>query len=369
MEADTQTASVRQSRADRAGVKATRAVPLGKPGPNAVEPRLGGAKAREASAREKTARAQPAAKAPDAAAVRPAARLREVPLRRPRPAPLRHLSARVEDVLIHAVERPARGRGARSRAVVLIHGAGVDHRDWTFGFMNKIDPRWRVLAFDRPGFGASGRPSGAASALPATQARILLKAAREFGVEQTVVVGHSWGGAVAMAWGLAAPEETLGVASLAGAVAPWSLSNAIKNGRRIQSAARTALGDGLRAAALEAMAESFAPDPVPRGYAAHMETELNPLSGPTAATMADVSTINGALALMTPHYAGFDRPVELVYSDADAILSPEEQGQAAAALLPRARLTVLRGAGHMIHHTRPRPCLAALERLFSAVGR
>lgn len=285
-----------------------------------------------------------------------------------RRAPLRSLTAEAEEVLIHAVERPSRlSRSNSARAIVLIHGAGVDHRDWTFSFIDKIDPSWRVLAFDRPGFGASTRRSGAASALPANQARLLRKAAESFDVEEAIVVGHSWGGAVAMAWGLGAPENTLGVASLAGAVAPWSLSNAIKNGRRMRSAAMTAFGEGgMRAAALEAMADSFAPQSIPKGYVEHMATELNPLVGPAAATMADVSTINGALALMTPNYAGFQNHVELVYGDADEILSPVEQGEKAAEMLPNAKLTVLRGAGHMLHHSHPKQCLAALQRLISA---
>ncbi|MEM9725710.1 MAG: alpha/beta hydrolase [Pseudomonadota bacterium] len=274
----------------------------------------------------------------------------------------------MEDVPIYAVERPAKGR-ARSGApvVILIHGAGVDHRDWTFSFLDRLNPTWRVLAFDRPGFGGSGRSAGPASALPTTQARLLQKAAMAHDVERALVVGHSWGGAVGMAWGVSAPESTVGVASLAGAVAPWSLANAIKNGRRMQSTARTALGaGGMRAAAMEALAASFEPEPMPSGYADHLETDLRPLSGPAAATMADVSTINGALALLTPRYAAFERPVELVYGDADTILSIDEQGRAAAAMLPNARLTALPGAGHMLHHTKPRACLAAIERLFAA---
>lgn len=295
-------------------------------------------------------------------------RARRAPHPNPGPSPLNSLLTEVEDVIVHAMERPSRGWKKNSgRAVILIHGAGVDHRDWTFGFIDRVAPSWRVLAFDRPGFGASTRRPGAASALPATQARLLRKAAESLGVEEAIVVGHSWGGAVAMAWGVGAPEQTLGVASLAGAVAPWSLGRAIENGRRLQSAARTALGEGgMRAAAIEAMEESFSPAPIPSGYVEHMATELTPMKGPAAATMADVSTINGALALMTPSYPEFGRPVELVYGDSDVILSPIEQGETAAALLPNARLTVLKGAGHMLHHSHPARCMSAVERLIAA---
>lgn len=322
---------------------------------------------------DRAAAATPRTSTPNAGAV--ARRGKEAPKTRvsapARPSALKSVVVSVEGVRIHAVDRASRRRAARASetAVILIHGAGVDHRDWTFDFINRIDRRWRVVAFDRPGFGASERPNGAASALPATQARILRGAAAALGVRQAVVVGHSWGGAVAMAWGVDAPDTTLGVASFAGAVAPWSLANAIKNGRRIQAAARTAFGSGgLQAAAVDALSESFSPGHVPKGYFDHMATELSPLSGPTAATMADVSTINGALSLLTPKYARFERPVELIYGKEDLILSVQEQGEAAAALLPMARLTVLPGVGHMVHHSSPLSCVNALNRLLAAAA-
>lgn len=309
-----------------------------------------------------------------------APRKAEAPRRRPRtrapalvPGKPRYASlyGAAEGVRLHGAERPAARRrptaAAKRRAIVLVHGAGVDHRDWTFDFMERIDPDWRVVAFDRPGFGASERPNGAASALPTTQARLLRGAAQSLGIEDAILVGHSWGGAVVMAWGVEAPENVRGVASLAGAVAPWSLLNAIKNGRRVQAAARTALGPGgMRAAAIEAMNESFAPGAPPPGYFKHMATELNPMTGAAAATMADISTINGALALQAPRYAQMASPVELIYGDADAILSPQEQGEVAAATLPNARLTILPGVGHMVHHSRPSECVAGLERLIAA---
>ncbi|MEL6316265.1 MAG: alpha/beta fold hydrolase, partial [Pseudomonadota bacterium] len=181
----------------------------------------------------------------------------------------------VEGVRIHAVDSAAEIGRPDGRAIVLIHGAGLDHRDWTFGFLHRLDRSWRVLAFDRPGFGGSERPSGMASALPATQARLLHAAARELGVDHAVIVGHSWGGAVAMGWGLEAPETVAGIVSLAGALTPWSLAVTMDNARRLQAAARQALGSGgLRAAAVSALADSFDPDDIPAGYIDHVRTDL-----------------------------------------------------------------------------------------------
>ena len=269
------------------------------------------------------------------------------------------VEARVEGLLLHAMDRAG---DDQSTAVILIHGAGLDHRDWTFSFLEGLPRSLRVLAFDRPGFGGSSRPS-IAGGLPTTQARLLRSAAASLGVERAVLVGHSWGGAVAMAWGLDAPESTLGVVSLAGAVAPWSLASSIAHGRRMRAAARMALRPGgLRAAAIEGLAESFSPAGIPNGYLEHIATELTLTSGAAAAAAGDVATVNGALGLQAQRYPGFDRPVELVYGDEDLILSPAEQGEAAASLLPNARLTIEKGAGHMIHHTHPDLCLEAILR-------
>ena len=307
--------------------------------------------------------------APPTARARTSQRRSRAAANAPKDALIRH-KIPIEDVALHAVERPASGwRASSERAIILIHGAGVDHRDWTFSFLSRIAPSWRVIAFDRPGFGHSTRSPGAASALPANQARLLRKAAAELQVEEAVLVGHSWGGAVAMAWGIEAPDQTIGVASLAGAIAPWSLGKAIENGKRFQMAAMTAMGEGgMHAAALDTLTESFSPNAMPTGYARHLGDAL---SSQASATMADTATINGALALMCPNYPNFARPVELVYGDADIILDHAEQGERAAGMLPCARLTVLKGAGHMLHQTHARDCLAAIERLFKkpAAGR
>ena len=281
-------------------------------------------------------------------------------------APLRRLETRIDGCLVHAVERPARTRrrGVEAApAIVLIHGAGLDHRDWTFDFLQRLDPRRRVLLFDRPGFGESERRHGFASALPSAQARLLRHAAAAFGVRRATVVGHSWGGAVAMAWGVDAPDSVVGVVSLAGAVAPWSFASTLRNGARMRERALTAMAAGGRSRALEQTFDAaFSPARAPRGYLAHIAQASK---GAVSATLSDLTTINGALALMTPRYKRFDRPVELLYGDRDEILAVEEQGEAAAQMLPSARLQVLHGRGHMLHHTDPDHCVAAIERIFA----
>ncbi len=83
--------------------------------------------------------------------------------------------------------------------MILIHGASGNTRDFTFDLAKRLDDRYRVIAFDRPGLGWSDS-AGDAGVSPLVQADILRAAADQLGVRNPIVVGHSYGGAVAMAW-------------------------------------------------------------------------------------------------------------------------------------------------------------------------
>ena len=94
--------------------------------------------------------------------------------------------------------------------VVLLHGASGNLRDWTLGALAAIAERHDVIAFDRPGLGFTGRPVAARPAAGA-QAALLRDALARLGVERATLVGHSFGGAVALAWALDAPETVAGL--------------------------------------------------------------------------------------------------------------------------------------------------------------
>jgi pimeloyl-ACP methyl ester carboxylesterase len=98
---------------------------------------------------------------------------------------------------VHAV---VRGHGPD---LVLLHGASGNTRDFTFSFVDRVSDRYRVIVFDRPGHGYTDRADPASYAdSPAAQAAMLHEAAMALGAPRPIVLGHSYGGAVAMAWGL-----------------------------------------------------------------------------------------------------------------------------------------------------------------------
>ena len=103
--------------------------------------------------------------------------------------------------------------------VLLIHGALTNLDDMVLGPFQALARTYRVLAFDRPGHGQSSRLR-LADASPLRQAALIHAAARQLGVADAIVVGHSFGGGVALAYAMLFPEDTKGVLALAPIVWP-----------------------------------------------------------------------------------------------------------------------------------------------------
>ena len=110
----------------------------------------------------------------------------------------------VDGVRLHYIER---GEGP---PVVLLHGNVVTAEDFdTSGVLDLVAKRHRVIAFDRPGFGYSDRPHGSAWSA-GTQAELIRDAFAVLGINRPIVLGHSWGAAVALALGLNHPDAVRG---------------------------------------------------------------------------------------------------------------------------------------------------------------
>ncbi len=98
---------------------------------------------------------------------------------------------------------------AEAPALVFVHGWGCDHR--FFGpQVAHFAARHRVIAVDQRGCGSSDKPSQAYSIEGAAEDLAWLCA--ELGIETAAVVGHSQGGAVALALASRRPELCAAVA-------------------------------------------------------------------------------------------------------------------------------------------------------------
>ncbi|SDW43695.1 Pimeloyl-ACP methyl ester carboxylesterase [Albimonas donghaensis] len=252
---------------------------------------------------------------------------------------------------------------------ILIHGATGNLNDMTFDLGPRLAAQGvRVICFDRPGLGHSER-APVEGWLPSTQARVLEGASRALGLRRAVLIGHSWGGAVALAWAIAAPARAAGAVILAGASMPWGdppgFWTPVVTSRPFAAVAAgvlrlTALHDDGASAA----ARIFRPQPVPEGYMAHLQPELILRPATFRNNTEDIERLDPALSEQSRHYPNLRVPLEIVHGSADEIVWLSVHSEPLSKLAPDAKLHVLEGVGHMLHHVEPQVVTAAAARLF-----
>ncbi|SDE13606.1 alpha/beta fold hydrolase [Limimaricola pyoseonensis] len=264
--------------------------------------------------------------------------------------------------------------------LVLIHGASGNLRDMTFQLAERLSERYRVIAFDRPGLGysdpidprADDRLSSRADS-PAAQARVLQAAAAQLGAEKPVVVGHSYGGAVAMAWALERPDNLAALVNLSGATMPWesglgplyrfngtTLGGAVLPPLITAFASERAVGDTLDAI--------FRPNPIPEGYAEFVGTGLAIRRSSLRVNARQVTSLLPQVTEMSARYGAISVPVEIVHGEIDTIVPLEVHSARLEGLVPGANLTVLEDVGHMPHHVAPAHVVAAIDRAARRAG-
>jgi len=262
---------------------------------------------------------------------------------------------------IHAWEEGA------GTPVVLLHGASGNLRDWTWARGPEIARTRRAIAMDRPGMGYSDRV-GPMGGDPAVQARALMAAARAMGIERPILVGHSWGAAVALAWAIADPKNVAGIVTVSGTIMPWSKQpilaerlglDALLVGAYFNYVRATAARDGVR----RFVTRIFRPQTPPDGYTDYVGGPLALRPQSLAANKEDVRSLNAALRRMQTSYGALDMPIEVISGTEDFIIEPDRQPIPFTRQVRTARLTLLDGVGHMAHQVAPDALHDALDRL------
>jgi pimeloyl-ACP methyl ester carboxylesterase len=262
--------------------------------------------------------------------------------------------------------------------LVLIHGAGGNAQDFTYEFVDQLSERYRVFAVDRPGLGHTERarpslndPLTEDAETPVEQARMLAAATRELGAESPIVLGHSYGASVAMAWALEEPAS--GVVVLSGATMPWP--GPLRRYYRVfGSALGGAIGAPLVAAFVSertvrrSLDDVFEPAPVDPGYydGAAIPLALRPDS--FRANARQVKSLRPNLVEMSKRYPGVMLPVEILHGTEDDTVRADIHAEPLAASVPNANLTLLEGIGHAPHHVTPKPVIEAIDRVASRAG-
>lgn len=245
-----------------------------------------------------------------------------------------------------------------------IHGAKGSVYDLMLSIGDRLAERFTVIAFDRPGSGFSGRAAHDGGS-PQTQAAVLRAAAAALGLERPVLVGHSFGAAVALAWALDVPGEVAAVVTLGGYVLPlggpppWvvALLRSRTTLRAVGRLGRSRLGRPLVDSALR---RAFFPGQPPAEYA-----RIAPALALDEARLIndgdDRKSAEAGLGALQPRYAGLAVPVVIVVGEQDRMVPPSTS-EKLYALVPCAEIVRLSASGHMPQFTEPDAVLVAVAR-------
>ena len=256
--------------------------------------------------------------------------------------------------------------GGNGPALVLLHGNGMTNEDWQrSGVTERAARNYRVIAFDRPGFGYSDRPKGQPWT-PEAQADLIHAALTQIGVTQPTIAGHSWGALVAAAYATRHPDALRGLVLISGYYFPTFRTDSII----LSPPAIPMLGDALRYTvspligwflAPRLIKTLFAPVPVPERFSKNFPLSIALRPWQLRAAAAEAATMVPAAAVLERSYQSIRAPAAIVAGDSDQVADVGRQSLQLHKMLPQSRLWLLRGAGHMPHYSSPGAVVDAID--------
>ncbi|HVV95315.1 MAG TPA: alpha/beta hydrolase [Hyphomicrobiales bacterium] len=259
--------------------------------------------------------------------------------------------------------------------LVLVHGATSNLEEMALGLGRALAARYRVVLVDRPGHGWSDRPDGPADASPARQAALIAAALDGMHIGKAIIVGHSWGGTVALAMALDQPAHVGGLVLISPAAEPdlggnyrWYVrSGATQIFASLPFDRIVAVPLGLLFLHAGAAAV-FAPTPVPADFVQEAALPLMLRPSQLRADAEDLAALDGWLRGAAPRWSTIHVPTLVVTGDRDRVVDPARQAEVVARAIPGARLVVVPHAGHLPQYADPVAVETAIGELAGAVS-
>jgi pimeloyl-ACP methyl ester carboxylesterase len=253
-------------------------------------------------------------------------------------------------------------RSGSGSPILLIHGFLVSHWIWR-GVVEQLARHGEVIAFDLPGHGEADRP--APTDFDYTPAGLADHAARlceVMGLPPAVVLGHSFGGAVALSLAARHPERVRALAAIDAIGLPFKmplkgqlvLAPGIGELLFKKAYTRAMLHDHLTSAFTDTSL-------VTEEYVDYYWDRFNRPGG-RAASYAMVRAI--ADTDLAETVTSIRTPTSVIWGERDRIV-PVALASKLAALIPGASLDVVPGCGHTPAEEQPEAFLPLCDALFA----
>jgi pimeloyl-ACP methyl ester carboxylesterase len=265
----------------------------------------------------------------------------------------------VNGARLHYIERGA------GEPLILLHGNGSMIQDFqSSGLIDLAAKNYRVIVFDRPGFGHSDRPRNVIWT-PEAQADLIKRALERLGVSNAMVLGHSWGASVAVAMALKYPELVRGLVLASGYYYPTARADVVA----LSAPAVPLVGDVVsltlspiisRVMWPLMMAEIFGPRSVPKKFEGFPK-EMAVRPSQVRASAAESALMVPDAFYFRNEYANLKMPVGIVAGEEDRLIDINEQSARLHGDVVQSTFHRVPGAGHMVHQTATRRVMSAIN--------
>jgi pimeloyl-ACP methyl ester carboxylesterase len=265
----------------------------------------------------------------------------------------------VDGVRLHYVER---GNG---HPLVLFHGNGSMIQDFeSSGLIDLAAKTYKVIVFDRPGFGHSSRPRNVVWT-PEAQAELFAKALDRLNVPKAIVLGHSWGASVAVALAIKHPSLVEALVLASGYYFPTARADVLA----LSGPAIPGFGDVIsftvspilsRLMWPVMLSKMFGPRSVPDKFAGFPKEMAVRPSQIRASAAETALMIPNALA-SSKTYDELAMPVVIIAGEDDRLIDIDEQSGRLHTEVRQSKMHRIAGAGHMVQQSATGDVMAAID--------
>lgn len=270
----------------------------------------------------------------------------------------------IDGVRLHFVER---GTG---KPLVLFHGNGSMIQDFeSAGLIDLAARNYRVIVFDRPGFGHSPRSRNTIWS-PEAQADLFMQALVRLDIQQAIVLGHSWGASVALALATRHPRLVQALVLLSGYYFPTARADVVAQ----SGPAIPGLGDILAYTVSPILSrllwpgmlrKLFGPRSVPekfQGFPKAMAIRPSQIR----ASAAEAALMIPAAVSSSKSYHQLTLPVIIMAGESDRLIDINEQSARLHSEVKQSKLHRIAGAGHMIQQSATQDVMSAINEAAAA---
>jgi pimeloyl-ACP methyl ester carboxylesterase len=237
--------------------------------------------------------------------------------------------------------------------VVLVHGWPLSGRSWEQQVPALVDDGYRVIIYDRRGFGASAQPWDGYDY--DTFAADLHQLIEHLDLTGVTLVGFSMGGGEVARYVGRYGTDRVAKAVFAAAVPPYLYKSADNPDGGIDDAALTAFHDGIRADRIAFIDQFVTNFFAVRGRTDLVSEPLRRYNVAIAAAASPKGTLDCTTAFTKTDFRGdlptFTIPTLVIHGDSDAIVPFEVSGRRTAEAIDGSKLVLVPDAPHGLNVT------------------